>query len=375
MKIIFLTNIPFIRQHRIDMYIDVIEKVYDVELWDLSVIYGQTEKVKELEKNCLKISSITEFEEKLIAKNASSNIVVITNILLQNLRRIYDCIHRLGIPIVNINKETFASWMSFAGSVSLFGNIRFLSYMKALCYYVPFTRRLFHLYRNRNVKYDYMLSSYNFYPEESRNFVRIHHVKYDEAIAAVNQKPCVGGNYILFIDASLADHPMYINHPRKVNRENYLKQLDRYFSMLEEKYKMKVVVSAHPKSMYTKDDFKGREIIMYKTPNLVFHAKYIVSHYSTSLFDVILQNKPFKVLYSYDLLHTACRGATAMGLQMATMLNVEKVDLDKPVVNDFVVDSKVYNNFKNRYIINQEKASYTNEELILQFLKSLDKDY
>ena len=336
MKIIFLTNIPFIRQHRIDMYIDVIEKAYDVELWDLSAIYGQKEKVKELEKNCLKILSLNEFEGKLKAEKASSNIVVITNILLQKLRRIYDCIHVLEIPIVNINKEAFASWMSFAGSVGLFGKIRFLSFLKALCYYMPFTRRLFNLYRYRYVKYDYMLSSYNFYPEESKNFVRIHHVKYDEAVAAVNQEPCVDGNYILFIDASLADHPMYINHPRKVNREYYLKQLNRYFSMLEEKYKMKVVISAHPKSMYKKDDFKGREIIMYKTPNLVFHAKYVVSHYSTSLFDVILQNKPFKVMYSYDLLHSACRGATAMGLQMATMLHVEKVDLDNPVVNDFV---------------------------------------
>lgn len=372
MKVIFLTSIPFIRQHCIDMYIDAIVKTFDVALWDLSGVYGRQEVVKERDVDSLRIKSVKEFEKLLSEEKQKTRIVVITNILLPQLRRVYPVIHGLGIPIININKESFASWMSFAGSVHLFGKIRLLSWLKALTTYVPVSRKILNFYRNGNIKYDYCLSSYNFYPEQSRHFVRIHHVKYDESRAAEKQAPVVNGRYILFIDASLADHPMYAKSRNKIDRPSYLGQLNRYFKMLEDHYKMPVVISAHPKSSYSEGDFEGRSIILYKTPNLIQHATYIVSHYSTSLFDAILQKKPFKVMYSDALLRSATRGATAMGIQMANMLNVEKVNLDDPKVSAFTMDADVYDRFSDRFIVNNEKLGYSNGELIVQFLKQFE---
>lgn len=371
MKIIFITNIPFIRQHRIDMYVDSIAECYDVAMWDLSVAYGNGDVVKEKEQESILISSISEFSSKLREEKGKDDVVIVTGILISNLKKIYNIIKGLDIPIVSINKEAFAAWLGNKGYMSQIWNGSFKSFVKAILFYNSFSRRLHNAIFNRGIKYDYLLASYNFNPEESIKFIRIHHLKYDEFLAANNQPSVVEGEYILFVDAALADHPMYANHPNKVNRETYLRQLNDYFDKLEDCYHMKVVISAHPKSMYLKNDFRGREIIMYKTPVLVRHSTYIVSHFSTSLIDAVLHNKPMKIMYSPDLMKSTCRYSTAMGLQLAKMLNCETVNLDSPTITDFYIDSKAYEKFREKYVINREQQQLTNKEQINLFLKKL----
>ena len=277
MKVIFVTNIPFIRQHRIDMYVDAISTSYETELWDLSQLYGCKEEISGLEPDSVKVTNMEEFHRKLNEEKVRTDVVLITGILLNNLKKIYPVVHEMGIPIININKEAFATWMGNAGYLSNLKGGSIKTYLKALLRYNPMARRIKQALKCPGVKYDYLLSSYNFYPEESRNFVKIHHIKYDEFIAAKKIPSIINGNYILFVDAALADHPMYTGNPRKIDRNVYMRQLNGYFQRLEDKYCMKVVISAHPKSSYTKEDFCGREVIAYKTPVLIAHASYVVS--------------------------------------------------------------------------------------------------
>lgn len=373
MKVIFVTNIPFIRQHRIDMYVDAIASVYETELWDLSIAFECRERIQNLEPDSVKISSMEEFRQKLAEEKKNTEIVLITGILLFNLKKIYPIVHGMDIPIININKEAFASWMGNEGYLNNLKGGGVKTYLKALLRYNGVARRINKMLRFPGVKYDYMLSSYNFYPEESRNFVKIHHIKYDEFVAAKYQNSIINGKYILFVDAALADHPMYTGNPRKIDRRVYLQQLNKYFHLLEDKYKIKVVISAHPKSNYSKDDFNGRDVIVYKTPVLIAHASYVVSHYSTSLIDVVLHKKPLKVLYSKELMQSVCRYCTAMGLQMADMLHVEKVDLNAPKDSEFWVDEIAYQDFTDKYIINKEHADKTNKEQILDFLAQINE--
>lgn len=371
MKVIFLTNVPFIRQHRIDMYVDAISEFFEISMWDLSLAYSNKDIVKEKEINSVVIHSLTEFSDKLSVEVSCGRVVIITGILIRNLKRIFPIINKLGVPIVNINKESFAAWMGDVGYMSQMWNGSIKSFIKALLVYNTFSRKVRNFLFYNGIKYDYLLSSYNFNPEESKQFVKIHHIKYDEYLTAKLQPSIIEGDYILFIDAALADHPMYTGHHNKIDRALYLSQINNYFNLLENKYKMKVVISAHPKSMYKSDDFMGREIIMYKTAVLIRYSKFVVSHYSTSLIDVVLYNKPLKVMYSSALMSSVCRYCTVMGLQMAKMLNVDTINLDSPKIDDFYVDINSYNNFRDKYIINNEKINKSNKELIIDLLLNL----
>jgi len=372
-KVLFLTNIPMIRQHRIDMYVDAIAKHFDVELWDLSQIYGNNEILNEMVQECIKIKDIYLFSEKLKEIKLDNEVFVITNILLHNLKLIYPILHRLNIPIININKDSSAAWMYSRGAICHIKMVGLKKFAKAFIHYNPILRRLLSYYRNGNVKYDFQLASYNFYPEDSRCFVKIHNIKYDEFRASQNEQSIISGDYILFIDAALADHPMFSKFKNGLNRSKYLTQLNQYFAELENKYGMPVVISAHPKSNYSQEDFPRRQIISYKTPVLIRFAKYIVAHYSTSLYDVILQKKPLKVLYSRDMLQSACYNTVITGIQVANYIAAECVDLDRATRNDFFVSEKEYEMFTKRFLLNEDKMTQSNGDLIISFLKDLQE--
>ena len=76
-------------------------------------------------------------------------------------------------------------------------------------------------------------------------------------------------------------------------------------------------------------------------------------------------------MYSSDLMKSTCRYSTAMGLQLAKMLNCETVNLDSPTITDFYIDSKAYEKFREKYVINREQLQLTNKEQINLFLKKL----
>lgn len=370
-KIIYFTNIPMIHQHRIDMYVDAIKGIYEVALWDLSPIYNNNEKMQRKEPDSIIINDIDSFREKLEVESSTYDVVIITNILIPNLGLIYDIIHSLNLPIVNINKDSFPAWLCYKEAVRSFSKIRFTSFINAVIHSWPISRKIINYQQNSNIKYDYQLASYNFYPEHCKSFVKIHNVKYDEFLTAQNEESIIAGDYILFIDAALADHPMFTYARRKINREEYIKSLNAYFSLLEQKYNIEVVISAHPKSNYSEDDFCGRKIIMYKTPVLIRHAKYIISHYSTSLFDAVLQKKPIKILYSKSLLESSCYGTVMSGMHLARLIGAECVNLDDCQVTDFDYSDNKYQHFINKYLVNTEFTNISNGELILRFLKQI----
>ena len=372
MKVVFLTSIPIIKQHRFDMQIDAISDFYETEIWDLSALYNQNEVMYEKDNSCKSVFSLDQLRCLLLEELKVTKIVVVTNILLIGLKKIYPVIHEMKIPIININKDSIAQWLIDISTLRNFSHIRIRSVIRALIRRNTITRKVYNFYLNGFVKYDYQLASYNFFPEESKKFIKIHNVKYDEFLDAQNHLNIVGSDYILFIDAALADHPMFMKSANRLDKASYLKQLNSYFQLIEKKYKIKVIISAHPKSNYSENDFEGRKIFLYKTPILIRHAKYIVTHYSTSLFDVILQKKPFKVLYSKELLDAACSITVRSGIQVAKLVDVDCVNLDNPTFDDFRVSDSAYEAFKLKYLVNSDKMGIHNKELILQFLSQLE---
>lgn len=375
MKVLFLTSVPFSEQHEISLNVKNISEKYDVEKWDLSQIYKTTANRNFISASDVKkIETIESFEEHLRDEVQRDNVLIVTDILLYNLKIIYSAIKKYPIDIVTINKEIMAGWIIQNGILSeKLRSSNLIPKMKAELKQSKLISGLISRLKCGNCKYDYVLASANIRPDAGKNFFQIHHVKYDEFLEEIKSEDLVDDKYILFIESGLTSHPMLKGKKGRLNEQVYLKQMNDYFDRLQEKTGMQVVVALHPKSVFEPGAFNDRLVFQGKTSQLIQHCEYIVSHGSTSFINAVLANKPIKVLTSYEIENSASNSIVAYGLGFAKLLDLEVVDLNHATLNDFVVNQNAYESFKQKYVINMDHRDKTNKELIVNFIDSLSE--
>ena len=370
MKILFLTSSPLHKMHIVDMYIEEIRSVYDILIWDVSPLFsnkGPTDFPQ-----IPVIQTMEEFENKLDEVIRQDKIIVITNILIYDLHIVYRQLHKRRILIVSIDKEMMISWMKDNYGKKHPGKVDKEERRKYKIKAVPILRQIYSYMEYRHAKFDYLLGACNYFPDASRHFFHIHNLKYDEYLHSKNKAPVVNGKYILFMDAGLAHLPSHEGKPNAIDKEEYLKSINIFFDKVEKKFKLPVIVAAHPKSGYQENDFKGRPIILYRTPELLKYAELVLAHYSTSLIELVLQKKKVIFMYSKDYMNSDSRTVLETASEYADMLQASLVDIKGDEEIEVRYDENAYNNFIDKYIICSEKRNYSNAELIIGFLKKLE---
>lgn len=376
MRVVFATSIPFTQQHEVIMYTQTIGKKYPIEKLDLSEIYGNSDYTTNLPaENAKKIQTLEQLEQHIQELLTQDSLLVITDILIPNLKTIYPLLKKYRLKIVTINKEIMGGWLIRQGQVAQgFNKMNFVQWFKGWLMLNQFSASLIHQMRYGSCQYDYILASANLQPEAGKEFVQIHHVKYDEYLQAKNSENPIGEKYILFIDSGLTTHPMLEQRDNKLDHAYYLSVLNRYLDLVEQHYGMKVVVSIHPSAKYEPKDFGNRLTTCGKTPELVEHCEFVVSHGSTSLFNAIWARKPMKILTSKKIENSASNDMECYGLGFAKLLNLEIVDLDCPKMNEFSVDRNAYAAFEEKYLINKQSLNHSNEALIFSFLEKMESE-
>ena len=103
-------------------------------------------------------------------------------------------------------------------------------------------------------------------------------------------------NFIVYVDENIffsRDQFLFDKKMKKISNLNtFLKDINLFFSILEEKYKTKVIISCSKKYTYDKNYFEGRKIIYGKTLDLISSSRAVVGHSSDALFQAIYSNKP-----------------------------------------------------------------------------------
>ena len=128
----------------------------------------------------------------------------------------------------------------------------------------------------------------------------VHSSSYDEIKDIKSSK---SEKYVVFVDQFLSGHSDI-----KKNGENfpvkdlkvYLQRLNNLFTKIENIYKCKVVIAAHPKAEYERSAFDGREIIYNKTAELISSALFVIIQYSTCFGNIVLNHKDFLNVYDKD---------------------------------------------------------------------------
>ncbi len=371
MKVLFLTSSPLHKMHMVDMYINEISQRYTTEILDVSKIYEISGKSDFT--NIIQISTLEELCEHLDKIN--ENCVVITNVLIWRLDIIYPILKARRIPCISIDKESMIFWLKENYEKRHRKNLGTREKRRFLFKSIPGVRQVYSYLEYHHVKFDYILGAFDFYPDARKHFVHIHSLKYDEYIRtiSIDSPRFISEKYILFLDAGLAHLPALQGQTNSLDKNDYLSTMNAFFTKIEQKYGLPVVIAAHPKSGYLDTDFEGRQIICYKTSELIKHAELVLSHYSTSLIEVVLLKKKVIFLFSEEYLNSASRTIIETTIEYSKMLNSTLVDVRQNDEFEITFDETAYNQFTSRYLVNERLIEHNNAELILKFLQSFER--
>lgn len=367
-KVIFATSIPFMKQHITDMYIHEIGEKYIVEMWDLSQLFGCKDEVDNTFSDTKTFSTINELDMALGQESKQYEIIIVTNILNSYLGKIIGVIHKLNIPIVCINKESFNTWLFEQGTFKYRKYFHWKARLQAFALRFPITRYLLNKRQFGKYQYDYLLASQNYYKMQAKHFIKIHHIKYDEYLTAVKTEKGIKGKYILFVDAGPSSHPAFCNRHNSLDHNDYLKRINEYLDYIEETTGLPVIISAHPKSSYKDGDFMNRRIYCGNTAELIHYSEGVVSHYSTSLVNAVLEGKPIQVIFYDNMFTSAFRGSIIMGLELADLCGADICDMKKPHKWDMAYNNVLYRKFIERHVCSMEFMDKSNAVLIRESL-------
>ena len=162
--------------------------------------------------------------------------------------------------------------------------------------------------------------------------------------------------HIVFLDEYNPFHPDMITDGAAglwLEPEAYYGGLIRFFSYMEEKTGLPVKIAAHPRSRYDlhPDYFKGRDVILGKTIELVFGARAVLAHASTSINFAVLYKKPVIFLTSDGIRKTSYASSIE---NFARQFNKKPINVDEDLeINlegELRIDNSAYDRYRSDYI-------------------------
>lgn len=113
----------------------------------------------------------------------------------------------------------------------------------------------------------------------------------------------INGDYIVFCDIFFplhSDIKFFHKIKKGFDAQHYWRIMRSYFDYLEKRYRMPVVIAAHPKASYNGDEFGGRKIIKYRTYDLVKYSRYVTMHICNTISYTTLMDKPIAYIGTND---------------------------------------------------------------------------
>lgn len=193
---------------------------------------------------------------------------------------------------------------------------------------------------------------------ESTEIIKAHALDYDRYLEEERDVSfeTKAERYAVFLDEFVPYHPdpIFGNRKSGCSAEKYYPPLRRFFDYLEDKFKMKVIIAAHPRADYEKlsSPFGVRDIVYGETVKLVKNAKMVLAHDSSSVNFAILYQKPLVFLFD-PVYKRSFRESIHL---MAFVLKRKPIDLSKPfpgvsgLTNGLEVNRSVYNDYQSKFI-------------------------
>ncbi len=171
---------------------------------------------------------------------------------------------------------------------------------------------------------------------------------YQQALQSASSEASQQKN-VVFLDEFFPRHPdcQYFLKQTPGDAQTYRDSLNRFFDRVEKQYDVKIIIAAHPKAEYAPDTFGGREIVKYRTVDLVRDAEWVIMHSSAAFSFVVMFNKPLMLITTNG--YTRTRAQYRHLLRLSRLTGLCPIDIDQP--NQEIVPAQhIPKEIRNRYI-------------------------
>lgn len=349
---------------------DYIREGFNVEYWDLSVIiYGKLDLEDKLDELYIrKFLSFESWQLELRKINIMSTIFIVEVVNVWKNRIIFKTLSDINAFIVRIDQ-----YGNTALAMSKYDILEKLLNLKNIPKLI--TNKISSK-RYNSYKRKYNIQNYNLYFGSSSlgNIVTnyINHPDYEQYLVKKDGIEVVKP-FILFIDNYFPLHPDFeIFYGVKLDgADQYQKSLCLYFDYLESKYGIPIVIAAHPKANYCRETFDGRQIVKYRTVELVIQSSYVIMHASNSISFVLLANKPLLMITTNGYKAVSflyLRLKQLARLVSCQILNIDEQEYNK--VNFNTVDRISRDEYIYTYLTKEDIKGKHNIDIIIDVFKN-----
>jgi hypothetical protein len=316
-RVIYILYIPLTQKLETDLYINyLIDNKIDIEYWDVSeIFFAKFTLTDSVKRNFIKkINSYESIKEQL------SEIDIVHTLFIPQITFDYRV-----IKLYKILTKFKCRLLFFArGAIPTFSNKKdqFLNNLKKI-YKVLNLKNIYNALMDRIIylyKYFGFIKTYDVVFSAGKSgiqtigiggdidikkaeIVKINYFDYDNYyLLKDNPIKFLNYKYCVFLDDNIVYNPdLKILIKDTINPDIYYKLLNDFFDIVEQRYKLRVVIAAHPFSDYTAEQFGKRKFYKYKTNELVKDCDFTLTHYSTSIAYAVLYNKPINLIYINEM--------------------------------------------------------------------------
>ena len=205
----------------------------------------------------------------------------------------------------------------------------------------------------------------------------LHSWDYDLFLSENHQQIDVANNYAIFIDDYFPFHPDPIRYNVTSHEDSfeYYTELCHFFEYVEKSQEVEIIIAAHPRSNpeMERDYYKGREIYINKTNELVKNAKFVITSASTAVSFAVMYNKPIIFIITDRLLKTKFAFEIPKFSKYfgKTPINISKDLNGLELSKELHVEKKLY----DKYFIDFIKSPYGEEKLYWQSVAEYISNY
>lgn len=370
-KIVLINQEPPIRRY-IEIYHlgFLISEGFEVEYWDCTEIFiGTHYQIADIQdiSYCYKYNSIGQLQTSIQSNDNTNTVYLIQVSENYSNRKFFKLIADSKITTVKI--DFFA-----AAALSYYNNWQKIFHTPLVQFpgiiYRRIKARMFDNYcKKQNFKYTYTIGS------SLRSAIRINHPDWQHSQEIKNEAAIINYPYIVFLDEYYPLHPDLVMGKAKINiggAPHYQQIMTRFFDIIEQQNSVKVVIASHPKAQYSGTEFGEREIIKYKTAELVKDAQAVVLHTSAAVAYAFIYDKPLVIIYTNEyakLFHSIQAQKTLSLLTKVPRINIANYETTQLELKS--IDAENRQQYINDYLTSPGIEDKTNQEILLNFFRSI----
>lgn len=368
---ILIDHEPWTRARKERFYVMFEEAGIELKVLDLSQwLYPGFENPDILpdESYLTKIHSCEEFSDYLSRRNPEKTIIIEECFRNWHTKDVFKILSDFGFKTIKI--ELYGNTVIKERFSNKIKNMTFSQFFNAVKDKLQ-GLRLMRYYKRHGIKGPSELLSSN----QFNRTLPFNHPDY-EKIHFCGEKEIVDRPYIVFSDEYFPYHSdlkYLMKDKRKYSGEKYQMIMTRFFDYLEGKYKMPVIIAAHPKSEYKGNEFGNRQIIKYKTDNLIRYASMATLHICNTISFSLLKDIPIALVATDEYLKVKYFKRILVNLSHNLLgldyYNLDHVDFDK--IEFRKVDKDKREDYIYSYLTSKETENKRNTELLREYLDKI----